>query len=264
MIDAARLSGLWMSDPGAFPVPGPLATEGGNPREPGRRWWSLWPVTGENRRWRTALAAASVTLVATIAFQHFYPFPARESGVPASVIRPLQSALETASSIGLTVIPGGETGLTRRSSRYRSGFGESHGVLNQSIDKLEENLENDPSNREVSYWLAAAYIATGQTDLARDFTRETRSRFAQDADIATLYALVLYRDGDLAQAERELRRALTLEPDNAVAALNLGIVLMESDRTPEATDLLRRVAADHKAEPIGERAREILASHTRD
>ncbi len=264
MIDAARLSGLWTADPDAFPAPGRLPAEGGKSRAPGRRWWSGWPVTVDKKHWRTAVATAAVTLVATIAFQHFYPFTAREAGVAESVVRPLQGALEAASSIGLTVIPGGETGLARRTSRYRSGFGESRGVLNQSIDKLEENLESDPSNREVSYWLAAAYIATGQTDLARDFVREARLRFAHDTDIATLYALVLYHDGKLEEAERELRRALTIEPDDAVATLNLGIVLLESDRIPEATDLLQRLADNHTEEPIGERARSILASQSRD
>ena len=136
--------------------------------------------------------------------------------------------------------------------------------LRAITDQLEQSRESDPSNRDVSYWLAAAYVATGQTDLARDFTREARMRFTHDADITTLYALVLFRDGDLAGAERELRRALGLEPDNAVAALNLGIVLLEADRDGEANTLLTGVADRHSDEPIGERARSILAAHAHD
>ena len=267
MIDSARLSGLWLSEPSAFPSPPPPPpTDNRDAPRAGRDGRSRWSFAAGQRRWRPAATAAAtavaVTLIGIVAYTQLGP--SNQAGVAPDVVRPLQGALETASSMGLTVIPGGESGLAGRSSRYRSGTGEPHGVLNQSIVRLEQSLEDDPQNRDVTYWLAAAYIATGQKDLARDFTREARSTFARDADIATLYALVLYRDGDITGADRELRRALTIEPRHAVAALNLGIVLFESGEAGEARQILERVARDHSDEPIGERARAILSGQNGD
>ncbi len=132
------------------------------------------------------------------------------------------------------------------------------------IRKLEKSREEDPSNRDATYWLSAAYIATGQTDLAREFTREARSQFADDTDIAILYALVLYHDRDLSGAERELRRVLNIHPDNAVAALNLGLVLMEADRVAEARSVLEQVINAYPGEPLGLRARSILDKKSGD
>ncbi len=212
-------------------------------------------------RWRIAATAAVVMLIGAVYLVQLQP---EHAGVASDVVQPLQGALETASSIGPAVIPGSERGLTDRSSRYRSGIGEPDGVLNRSIRKLEKSREEDPSNRDATYWLSAAYIATGQTDLAREFTREARSQFANDTDIAILYALVLYHDRDLSGAERELRRVLNIHPDNAVAALNLGLVLMEADRVAEARSVLEQVINAYPGEPLGLRARSILDKKSGD
>jgi tetratricopeptide (TPR) repeat protein len=206
---------------------------------------------------RFVTAAAAVALIAAAVFYALEPSP--RGGVPPGITTPIQEALEIASSTGLTVIPGGENGLGNPTSRYRSGTGDAFGVLEGPVGELERLREIDPDNRDIAYWLIAAYLATGQTDLARDYAREARLKFSGDADIATLYGLALYRDGDAAGAEGELRRSLSIDPENPVTTFNLGVALLESERRDDALMILEHVADAHQNEPIGHRARAVLA-----
>lgn len=58
-------------------------------------------------------------------------------------------------------------------------------------------------------------------------------------------ALALRSAGRLADAERELRAAVARDPGHAVAATNLGVVLLEQDRGPEGAEcLMRALQAD--------------------
>jgi predicted O-linked N-acetylglucosamine transferase (SPINDLY family) len=74
-----------------------------------------------------------------------------------------------------------------------------------------------------------------------------RSAFGKSPDVTPQVerALALRSAGRLADAERELRDAVARDPGHAVAATNLGIVLLEQDRAAEgASFLMRALEAD--------------------
>ncbi len=72
-----------------------------------------------------------------------------------------------------------------------------------------------------------------------------RAAGQQGVNVDTLSALgsANLRLGRLGQAERLLRRAVEADPDFSAAWNNLGVVLIETGRTPEATEVFRRAFA---------------------
>jgi tetratricopeptide (TPR) repeat protein len=56
--------------------------------------------------------------------------------------------------------------------------------------------------------------------------------------------LIAARDGHDEEAERRLRRALELDPDEHDALLNLGLILRRHGRAAEARPLLERFVAE--------------------
>lgn len=77
--------------------------------------------------------------------------------------------------------------------------------------------------------------------------RLLRSAFAGGAGVQAQVerALALRSAGRLADAERELRAAVARDPGHAVAATNLGVVLLEQDRGPEGAEcLMQALRAD--------------------
>jgi DNA-binding winged helix-turn-helix (wHTH) protein/tetratricopeptide (TPR) repeat protein len=66
----------------------------------------------------------------------------------------------------------------------------------------------------------------------------------------SLGVVLLFRDFDVAGAEREYRRALELEPDSVAAHFRYGCVLSHAGRTAEARALLERAARLDPVSPL--------------
>ena len=73
-------------------------------------------------------------------------------------------------------------------------------------------------------------------------------------------SFVLESEGDLPQAERVLREALDVEPDDSATRSNLGRVLLRQGRYAEAVDHLQRAA---ELSPSSVSARRALAEARR-
>ena len=97
-------------------------------------------------------------------------------------------------------------------------------------------------------YLGLAHIGSCLSALGRHQEAEGyfRKSLAGLDDATTHYnlGLLMSETGRLADAEREYRRALTLNPAHAGARGNLGPLLARMGRTREAADELRRLVAD--------------------
>lgn len=84
----------------------------------------------------------------------------------------------------------------------------------------------------------------GEYELAlRAFTRAGAQRGGLTPEVLSALGSANLGLGRLGQAEDLLRRATKAEPDNPAAWNNLGVVLMETGRFPEAVQVFRRAFA---------------------
>ena len=65
----------------------------------------------------------------------------------------------------------------------------------------------------------------GQIGNARVYVTEARTRYPAEPCLATLAAIIAYRESDLGRAEALLREALRMDPQNLAASFNLGLLL---------------------------------------
>ncbi len=177
------------------------------------------------------------------------------------MLTPVRAAIETASKWGRIVIPGGEESLNGRVTVYRSGSVPLNDSLMISLNYLYETYQQGGPSREVTYWLMAGYVATGQVDAARDLlvSDEERTEYLSDSSIAILEALIAYMDGKYNKSEALFRKILEVEPDNPVAGINLAIVLDEQGDDEEAREILLRIQDHHAGSPLAARAQSILS-----
>ncbi len=84
---------------------------------------------------------------------------------------------------------------------------------------------------------------------AADQHAEMMGNVALGFEARYVRGLALRRSGRLAEAERELRAAVALDPGHADALLNLGAILDETGRSAESVPWLRKAAALAPANP---------------
>ncbi|NIO56819.1 MAG: tetratricopeptide repeat protein [Candidatus Latescibacteria bacterium] len=181
-----------------------------------------------------------------------------ESSLDASILAPIQSAVESACERVLIVFPECEHSLGQGTPVYRSGYVPLNDSLKASLDYLYEAYQQGNASPEAAYWLVAGYVATGRTDAARDIALRARKRHPGDSMISTLDAIIAYFDGNYNRAETLLRKVLEANPNNSVASINLAVVLVEQSKGAEAKGILTRVIERHAGTPLAERARAIL------
>ncbi len=86
-------------------------------------------------------------------------------------------------------------------------------------------------------------VAAGEYDLAlRAYTRDA-SQQGLNVDTVSALGSASLRLGRLGQAETLLRRAVDEDPTFAAAWNNLGVILMERGKIPEAAQIFRRAFA---------------------
>ena len=242
--DVVRYRAGWLAFPDAF------AGDTGVPAAPrGGRAGARTRSFSRSHLWATA--AALVVLVGVALFwlagRHE---PRRDEG-------PIAALLERASADGL-VIPGGESGAAPSSTLYRSQTAVDRDFERTITRMMAEYESSNPANRDV-FPLAASLVAAGQLDLARSYIAEGSIRAPDDAKLMILAGIVAHRRGDLAEAERQMRRAVAVSPGNLTAQLNLGLLVAESRGTPQAATYLNEVIRKAPGSPLARRAEAALA-----
>jgi tetratricopeptide (TPR) repeat protein len=108
------------------------------------------------------------------------------------------------------------------------------GRATEALPALERAVALAPDDVEILQNYALTLLDAGKCEAALDaVARAAASGLAPDR-AAGLAGAAYARAGRLAEAEREYRRALDIQPDLAAAAIGLGVVLQESGRIDDA------------------------------
>lgn len=115
-------------------------------------------------------------------------------------------------------------------------------------DEVRQLREEFPGEAVRSYLIEGEVLRRNKEfDAARDVYNEAIGRHPGNVDLLYGRALIAVYRGDVETAERDLRRVLEDEPDNANALNALGYTLVDlTDRHEEGFDLVRRA---HALEP---------------
>jgi hypothetical protein len=201
-------------------------------------------------RWAVPLAMATLAVVGVLGWwNRRHPEPVIDSRDPVQV------AIGESSARGM-VLPGGESWADRSLPDYR---GSSPGpesaddsLVDAALRSLQENGLADDAVRALS-----GYVAEGRLRVAQTFASSARRRFPRDDRLALLEGVIAYRQGDLARAEQTLQSILARSPRNALARLDLAILLRERDPAT-ARPHLERVIREESGSPLARRAERLL------
>jgi len=92
---------------------------------------------------------------------------------------------------------------------------------------LLEKLKSDPSNSDVLAQIAATYHAAHQFQQAAVYYGRAVDAAPKSVDLRTKLAASLYRGGDADHAIAQLNKALAMDPKNANALFDLGMIRLE-------------------------------------
>lgn len=207
-----------------------------------------------------AKAALAATFICILILLLLYVSGNGPGRLDPTLIAQVQQAAETATKRGMIVIPGGEQSLALPVSIYRSGFAPMSDSLNAAISMLYDTYSKDEKSREAAFWLLAGYVASGQIKAARELSPDVRERYPDDARIGNLAAIIKYMQGSYEEAEKILAGLLENDPDDAVARINLAVVLLENEKPLEAREILEDAQQRYAGTPYAKRAREIISS----
>ena len=150
-------------------------------------------------------------------------------------------------AVALTIDP-------ERAAAY-AGQAQAYLRLGRNDDAVEaarRALELDPTHRQARYALGTALLRLDKTDEGQreleEFQRLQASDAAAQARELEMGALkreasVASAAGDHAKAVQAMRKALALQPDEAVSHLNLGIALLRAGQPQEAVTRLQAAAS---------------------
>lgn len=155
------------------------------------------------------------------------------------------------------VLPGGEAGAAATPDRSR---GTAPEIAAPAADAAWEAYLADPTRPEPGIEAVAGYLALGKPQMALSCLVGLSSRYPSDPRVLVLQGVADYQVGDTAAAERFLRRALTQDPKDALAALDLGLFLKREGRREEAVPILESVIRDHPGTPAAQRSERELGA----
>jgi hypothetical protein len=207
-------------------------------------------TTGGSRHSRAltvaaSLAAASIVIAAWVVW--------RSSRRPSDAGHILVAVRES-SARGM-VLPGGEAWADRLVPDYRGG---PDGSENPS-DSLAE-ADSKPGRRGIRAGGGLGLVGLCRSGPSADRPRVRRRRapaLPGDVKLEILDGVISYRDGDATRAESVLRGVVARHPSDALARLDLGLLLAEQ-RPPDAKPLLEGVIRDAPQSPLANRARRVL------
>jgi len=120
-------------------------------------------------------------------------------------------------------------------------YNERKGRWSDALQSYERALQQDPDNVNLFLARADALYNSGEILEAIAQYRHVLSRDELNARAANNLAHTLAdTNGDIIQAEKLIRRALTIEPSNPIYMDTLGYVLLKAGRSREAADVLAR------------------------
>jgi Tfp pilus assembly protein PilF len=118
---------------------------------------------------------------------------------------------------------------------------ETAGHLREAVSLYEKGRQHDPEAIDYSRRLAVLYDRLDLPVKARPEYRAAIKCSPDNADTLNDYGYFLYRQGELIEAESQLRRALELAANHERVWTNLGIVLAHQGRYGEAFEAFTRV-----------------------
>jgi tetratricopeptide (TPR) repeat protein len=128
----------------------------------------------------------------------------------------------------------------------RARFHETRGRWPEALTDYEDAEKLDPRNASVTLARANALYRKGDADEALLLYKKVQANNDGSARAANNLAFVLVETGgDLNEAERLARRAITMEPANPVFMDTMGYIFLQTGRPAEAASLLAR--AHHRA-----------------
>jgi len=139
-----------------------------------------------------------------------------------------------------------------RSARLNVGHGivqYARGQYDDAVKSFCRAADLDPADPRAYQFLGEMYgVVPLGTDVAERFARFVKAQ-PRNALAHFHYAMILWRGqsesppADLARVEALLKRAVTLDPKLVKALFELGVLLSDQERYPEAIDVLRRAIA---------------------
>jgi hypothetical protein len=164
-------------------------------------------------------------------------------------------AVRESSARGM-VLPGGEAWADRVVPDYRGGPDGAENPSDSLAEAAIRSLADEGSPQE-AVWALSGYVGQGRLRIARAFVVAARRRFPDDVNLEILDGVISYRNGEAARAENVLRGVVSRHPGDALARLDLGMLLAELGR-PDARPLLEGVIKDAPRSPLANRARRVL------
>jgi tetratricopeptide (TPR) repeat protein len=131
-------------------------------------------------------------------------------------------------------------------------FGHAYlmtGVYDRAISEFKEALQKNPKIKEAHYFLGLAYLSKDEDNGWNENAAEDRAEiennpddFRPHFDLGNIDLKRHVPD----EAERELKRASEIQPDNPDPLIGLGELLVAQRRTAEAEDAMTRAIASTK------------------
>jgi len=121
--------------------------------------------------------------------------------------------------------------------------------LDQAIGELQKALAKDPKTKVAHYLMAMAYLERDGDSGFGEAVPELEAELKVNPDDTRTHYMIGYialKRHDARQAERELERAVELDPENPDPLISLGQVYQEAGRLPEAEKAFRRSIAATK------------------
>ncbi len=123
------------------------------------------------------------------------------------------------------------------------------GRADEALRALERAAELAPGDAEILQNYALVLLDAGRAEAALEIVSRAAASGLAPGRAAGLAGAACARAGHHADAEREYRRALDIEPGLAAAAVGLGVVLQESGRIEDAIAGYRAFLARQPANP---------------
>ena len=120
-----------------------------------------------------------------------------------------------------------------------------------AVDLLSRALERKPDDEQLLYGLGTAYEKLGRVDDSLSQMRKVLQVDPEHADAMNFIGYKLAEQGhDLDEAERLVRRALELKPDNGFIEDSLGWIEYQRGELDEALKSLEKAVALSPGEPV--------------
>ncbi len=242
----------WMTEEGAGleAIPDHLiaAAERVVPEPRARRTRTAGPTTGM-REWlrrpagRFVLAPALIAMF-VLAVWWFRPVGTGSSfNADADWLLPVTTAMTEAPHRYGVVIPGVEDRLTAASAATRAGHVVVGNDLDTALAELAARYDAGTITADEMQWLIGGYLAAGLYANAHDYAVAARNRFPGNQDLLVMDALAARGIGQLERSRSLLEEVVRREPNDAVAHLDLAVVLSEMGQRAAAETHLRRAIA---------------------